>query len=55
GKLVGMALNVPVPDGSNVDLVAILEKPATAAEVNQAVAAAAVESRILEYTDEPIV
>jgi glyceraldehyde 3-phosphate dehydrogenase len=55
GKLAGMALNVPVPDGSNVDLVAIIEKAATREEINAAVAKAAGESRILEYTDEPIV
>jgi glyceraldehyde 3-phosphate dehydrogenase len=55
GKLVGMALNVPVPDGSNVDLVAILEKPATPEEINDAIKSAAAGSRILEYTDEPIV
>ena len=55
GKLVGMALNVPVPDGSNVDLVAILSRPATVEQGNEAIAAAAVDSRILEYTDEPIV
>ena len=40
GKLVGMALNVPVPDGSNVDLVAILSKPATPEAINQAYGAA---------------
>jgi len=50
-----MALNVPVADGSNVDLVAFLEKPATVESVNAAVAKAAADSRILEYTDEPIV
>ena len=55
GRLAGMALNVPVPDGSNIDLVAVLEKPTTAEAVNAAVAAAATDSRILEYTDEPIV
>ncbi|MCB2223320.1 MAG: glyceraldehyde-3-phosphate dehydrogenase [Actinobacteria bacterium] len=55
GKLVGMALNVPVADGSNVDLVAFLEKPATRDEVNAAIAKAAAESRILEYTEDPIV
>jgi len=55
GKLAGMALNVPVADGSNVDLVAFLEKPATVESVNAAVAKAAADSRILEYTDEPIV
>jgi glyceraldehyde 3-phosphate dehydrogenase len=55
GKLAGMALNVPVPDGSNVDLVAILSKPATPEEINEKVSEAAADSTILEYTDEPIV
>lgn len=55
GKLTGMALNVPVPDGSSVDLVTILSRPATSEEINAAVAKAAVDSTILEYTDEPIV
>jgi glyceraldehyde 3-phosphate dehydrogenase len=55
GKLAGMALNVPVADGSTVDLVAILEKPATAEAVNRVIAASAENSSILEYTDEPIV
>jgi len=55
GKLAGMALNVPVADGSSIDLVAILETPVTAEEVNAAIEQAAVDSSILEYTDEPIV
>jgi len=55
GKLAGMALNVPVPDGSNVDLVAILEKPATRESINAAIERAAAGSSVLEYTDEPIV
>lgn len=57
GKLDGMAQNVPVPDGSNVDLVALLERSVSPAEVNAAVKAAA-EGRfrgILEYTEQPIV
>lgn len=57
GKLDGMALRVPVIDGSVVDLVAELEKPATAAEINAAVKAAAEGplKGILEYTEDEIV
>jgi glyceraldehyde 3-phosphate dehydrogenase len=57
GKLDGMALNVPVPDGSNVDLVTMMSREVTAAEVNEVVrSAAATRFRsIIEYTDQPIV
>lgn len=55
GKLSGMALNVPVADGSNVDLVAILSEGATRDEVNGVIAKAATDSTVIEYTDEPIV
>jgi glyceraldehyde 3-phosphate dehydrogenase len=57
GKLDGMAMRVPTPDGSVVDLVAELEKPATKAEINAAIKEAAAGSLkgILEYTEDPIV
>ena len=57
GKLDGMALNVPVPDGSNVDLVTLMSRDVTAAEINQVVKSAAATrfKSIIEYTDEPIV
>ncbi len=55
GKLAGMALNVPVPDGSNVDLVMFLKRSASAEEINEVVRKAAVGSSVIEYTDEPIV
>jgi len=56
GKLNGMALRVPVPDGSAVDLVAALKKPATPEEVNAAVKALSDKMPdILGYTEEPIV
>ena len=56
GKLNGMALRVPVPDGSAVDLVAALKKPATVAEVNAAVKDLSDRMPdILGYTEEPIV
>ena len=57
GKLDGMALNVPVPDGSNVDLVTMMSREVTAAEVNEVVRSAAATRfhSIIEYTDQPIV
>jgi len=57
GKLDGYALRVPVPDGSVVDLTAVLGKDVTAAEVNAAVreAAAGPMKGFLEYTEDPIV
>jgi len=57
GKLNGMAMRVPIPDGSITDLVVELEKNVTAEEVNDAFRKAAEGDLkgILEYTDEPIV
>lgn len=57
GKLDGMAMRVPVIDGSVVDLVVELEKPATEAEINAAVKKAAEGplKGILQYTEDPIV
>jgi glyceraldehyde 3-phosphate dehydrogenase len=57
GKLDGMAMRVPVPDGSTVDLVVELERDVTAEEVNEVVKAAAEGplAGIIEYTEDPIV
>ncbi|MCX2745236.1 type I glyceraldehyde-3-phosphate dehydrogenase [Mangrovivirga sp. M17] len=57
GKLDGIAMRVPVPDGSVTDLVAEVGKDVTAEEVNEALKAAANGplKGILEYVDEPIV
>jgi glyceraldehyde 3-phosphate dehydrogenase (phosphorylating) len=57
GKLDGMAMRVPVPDGSIVDLVCRLERKATAEEANAAVRAAAAGPlvRIIEYSEVPLV
>lgn len=57
GKLDGIALRVPVPDGSVTDFVALLKKPATKEEINRAFQAAAQGplKGILEYTEDPIV
>lgn len=57
GKLNGMAVRVPTPDGSLVDLVAELDKNVTAEDVNQAFKEAAEGDLkgILEYSEEPLV
>jgi len=58
GRLDGIAVRVPVADGSLVDLVAEVKKPTTAAEVNAAFKAAAAKAPlkgILEYSESPIV
>jgi glyceraldehyde 3-phosphate dehydrogenase len=57
GKLDGYSMRVPTPDVSVVDLVAVLEKDATAEEVNAALKAAAEGGLkgILAYTDDPVV
>jgi glyceraldehyde 3-phosphate dehydrogenase len=57
GLLDGIAVRVPVPTGSLVDLAAVLRHPATAAEVNAAYAQDAADrlSGILRVTDEPMV
>jgi glyceraldehyde 3-phosphate dehydrogenase len=57
GKLNGMAIRVPTPDGSVVDLVATTEKPVTVESVNAAMKKAAEGEMkgILEYMKDPIV
>ena len=57
GKLDGYALRVPVPDGSVVDLTAILGREVTVDDINSAMKAAAEGpmGTVLRYTDEPIV
>lgn len=57
GKLHGIALRVPVPDGSIVDLVAEVEKEVTAEKVNAAFknAAEGYLKGILAYSEEPLV
>ena len=58
GKLDGMAMRVPIPDGSIVDLVTVLRKTVTAESVNDAVRQAAGGERlrnILKYSEAPIV
>jgi len=57
GRLNGIALRVPVPNVSIVDLTVVLEKAATAEEINEAYKRAAKGELkgILDYTDEPVV
>jgi glyceraldehyde 3-phosphate dehydrogenase len=57
GKLKGIAIRVPTPNVSLVDLTAQLSKPATAAEINKAMKEASETylKGILAYTEEPLV
>jgi glyceraldehyde 3-phosphate dehydrogenase len=57
GKLTGIALRVPVPTGSAVDLVAEMAKDVTAEAVNEAIeqAARGPLAGILAYSTDPIV
>ncbi|KHE71525.1 glyceraldehyde-3-phosphate dehydrogenase [Halobacillus sp. BBL2006] len=57
GKLNGMALRVPTPNVSLVDLVVDLKKDVTAEEINEAFARVARREMkgILEFNDEPLV
>jgi len=57
GKLDGISLRVPVPDGSITDLTAELKQEVTVDQINQAFkeAAAGPLKGILEYTEDPIV
>lgn len=57
GKLNGLAVRVPTPDGSLVDLTVTLKKAATVDKINAAMKRAS-EGKlkgILEYTEDPIV
>jgi len=58
GKLDGIAMRVPVPDGSIVDLVTEMAKETTVEEVNEIVKSAATSRKyrtIVEYCEDPIV
>ena len=57
GKFDGISVRTPTPNGSLVDLCVILEKEATAEEINEAVknAAANEMANIIEYSEEPLV
>ncbi len=57
GKMDGIAMRVPVPDGSVVDLVATLSRDAAVEEINAAMKAAAEGplAGVLQYTEDPVV
>ena len=57
GKLDGVAMRVPIPDGSLTDLTVVLKKAATKEEINAAMKAAAEGPMkgVLEYCLDPIV
>jgi glyceraldehyde 3-phosphate dehydrogenase len=58
GRMDGMSMRVPVPDGSVTDLVATLEREATVEEINDAFRAASERGPLVGkvvYTEDPIV
>ena len=57
GKLDGLSIRVPTPDGSLTDFTAVLERDATADEINAAFKSAAEGSLqgVLEYSEDPLV
>jgi glyceraldehyde 3-phosphate dehydrogenase len=58
GRLDGIALRVPVPDGSITDFTAILQREVTVDEVNgafQKAAAGGPLAKVLVYTEDPVV
>ncbi|MDW7709042.1 MAG: type I glyceraldehyde-3-phosphate dehydrogenase [Deferrisomatales bacterium] len=58
GRLDGMAMRVPVPDGSIVDLVTVLREAVTVARINDALRAASETERlrrVLRYSEAPLV
>jgi glyceraldehyde 3-phosphate dehydrogenase len=58
GRLTGASMNVPVPNGSVVDLVSWHEKPVTQVAINEVMRTAAASAKwrgILNYEDDPIV
>jgi len=58
GKLDGIAMRVPIPDGSMTDFVGVLKKPATVEQINAAFKAAASKGslrKVLDYSDAPLV
>ena len=57
GKLDGLSIRVPTPDGSLTDFTAVLERDATADEINAAFKSAAEGALqgVLEYSEDPLV
>ena len=57
GKIDGMAVRVPTPDGSLTDLTCVLENEATKEEINSELKSASEQSLkgIMQYSEEPLV
>lgn len=58
GRITGESMNVPVPNGSVVDMVCWHDKPVTAVSINEIIRTAAASDawkNILSYEDDPIV
>lgn len=57
GKLDGLSMRVPTPDGSVVDLTVVLKKQVSAADINEAMKTAAEGPMkgVLEFTEDPLV
>tara|TARA_Y100001978_G_scaffold46317_1_gene41319 strand:+ start:680 stop:1675 length:996 start_codon:yes stop_codon:yes gene_type:complete len=57
GKLDGLSIRVPTPDGSLTDFTAVLDRDATVEEINAAFQSAAEGSLqgVLEYSEDPLV
>ncbi|MCH7818608.1 MAG: type I glyceraldehyde-3-phosphate dehydrogenase [Candidatus Marinimicrobia bacterium] len=57
GKIDGMSFRVPIPDGSIVDLIFVIEKAATVEEINKVMKDAAENGMqgLVQYTEDPIV
>jgi glyceraldehyde 3-phosphate dehydrogenase len=58
GRLDGSSLRVPIPDGSITDFTAILNRPATVAQINAAFKKAATTGKlkkVLDYSEAPLV
>ena len=57
GKIDGIALRVPTPDGSITDITCVLKKQVTAEEINKALKGSTEKQLkgIMQYTEEPLV
>jgi len=57
GKIDGMSFRVPVPDGSIVDLIFVVEKSTSVNEINEVMKEASENSMkgLVQYTEDPIV
>ena len=58
GRLDGIAMRVPIPDGSMTDFVGVLKKPATVEQINAAFKKAAGSGplrKVLDYSEAPLV